>query len=63
MKKKNVLFAVIVLITICFSGCGKEQYAEDEIVGLTSIEIVEKYGDFDRTQGSPDKNGLYRDCA
>lgn len=63
MKKKHVLLAVIVLITICFSSCGKEQYAEDEIVGLTSIEIVEKYGDFDRTQGFPGEDGLYRDCA
>lgn len=58
-----LLFAVIVLITICFSSCGKKQYAEDEIVGLTSIEIVEKYGDFDRMQGSPGEDGLYRDCA
>lgn len=61
--KKIVLFAVIVLITICFSSCGKKQYAEDEIVGLTSIEIVEKYGDFDRMQGSPGEDGLFRDCA
>ncbi len=63
MKKKYVLFAVIVLIVICFSSCKKNQYDEDEIVGLTSIEIVEKYGDFDRTQGSPDEDGVYRDCA
>ncbi|MBE6672598.1 MAG: hypothetical protein E7599_03640 [Ruminococcaceae bacterium] len=63
MKKKHVLFSVIVLLTICFSGCGKEQYDEDEIIGLTSFEIVEKYGDFDRKQGSPGEDGLYRDCA
>ena len=63
MRKKYVLFTVIVLITLCFSGCDKEQYTEDEIIGLTSFEIVEKYGDFDRKQGFPDEDGLYRDCA
>ena len=62
MKNKYVLLAVIVLITICFFGCGKSKYDEDEIIGLTSVEIVEKYGDFDRPQGFPDEDGLYRDC-
>lgn len=64
MKKKfALLLAVIVLITFCFSGCGKVKYDEDKIIGLTSIEIVEKYGDFDRKQGSPGEDGLYRDCS
>lgn len=63
MRKNYLLFTVIVMIALCFSGCGKSQYTEDEIIGLTFFEIVEKYGDFDRTQGFPDEDGLYRDCA
>ena len=63
MKKKYVSFAVIFLLMICFPGCGKEQYDEDEIIGLTSYEIVEKYGDFDRKQDVPGRDGLYRDCG
>lgn len=63
MRKYYVVFAAIVIITLFFSGCGKARYTEDEIIGLTSSEIVEKYGDFDRKQGFPNKDGLYRDCA
>ena len=63
VRKNYLLFTVIVMIALCFSGCGKSQYTEDEIIGLTSFEIVEKYGDFDRKQGSPGEDGLYRDCA
>ena len=57
VRKNYLLFTVIVMIVICFSGCGKSQYTEDEIIGLTSFEIIEKYGDFDRKQGSPGEDG------
>ena len=64
MKRKCILFVVIVAILLCFSSCGtKYKYDADEVVGLTSIQIVEKYGDFDRKQGSTGEDGLYRDCA
>lgn len=63
MRKKYILFAVIVMVMFGFCSCGKAQYAEDEIIGLTSFEIIEKYGDFDRKQGVPCEDGLYRDCA
>ena len=62
MRKKYVLLAVIVMITLCFISCGKK-YSEEEIIGLTSSEVIEKYGDFDRAQGSPGEDGLYRDCS
>lgn len=45
------------------AGCSKMRYKEDDIIGLTSVEIVEKYGDFDRPQGKPNEDGLYRNCA
>lgn len=62
MKRILAIVLLMLLILCVLSGCEKK-YSEDEIIGLTSIEIVEKYGDFDRTQGFPDEDGLYRDCA
>lgn len=64
MKRKCILFVVIVAILLCFSSCGtKYKYDADEVVGLTSIQIVEKYGNFDRKQGYPNEDGLYCNCA
>lgn len=63
MKKQRALFALIFLIAICLSSCAKEPYPEDEIIGLTSVEVTEKYGNFDRVQGTVGKDGLYRSCA
>jgi len=63
MRNKCVWLAVLLAVMFCVSGCSKVQYTEDDIVGFTSSEIVEKYGDFDRKQGTPDAKGLYRDCA
>lgn len=63
MKVKRIIavtLTVLLLLTV-LSGCAK--YSEDDIMGQTSAEIIEKYGDFDRKQGSPDYDGLYRDCA
>ena len=60
MKRKCILFVVIVAILLCFSSCGtKYKYDADEVVGLTSIQIVEKYGNFDRSPGYPNEDGLY----
>ena len=61
MKKVYILFAALLVIALCLSSCAK--YSEDDIIGLTSSEIIEKYGDFDRKRGTPDEDGLYRDCA
>lgn len=67
MTKRNkikirILLTMLVLIAICVSSCGKKRFDENEIIGLTSIEIVEKYGDFDRIHGYTNKDGLYRNC-
>lgn len=63
MKRMYVLSIVFFVAIFCLSGCSRKQYTEDDIIGLTSSEIVEKYGDFDRKQGTPDEKGLYRNCA
>ena len=61
MKRKFILFVVITAILLCFSSCGtKYKYDADEVVGLTSIQVVEKYGDFD-WKGYPNAEGLYCD--
>ncbi len=63
MKKAFLLFVTVFAIVLCISGCEEKRYAQEEIIGLSSAEIVAKFGDFDRTQGEPDNRGLYRDCA
>lgn len=62
MKRILAIILLTLLILCVLSGCEKK-YSEGEIIGLTSSEVVEKYGDFDRKQGTPDEEGLYRDCA
>lgn len=62
MKKFCILFALVIASLFCLSSCSKK-YSEDDFIGLTSKQIVEKYGDFDRKQGSPNDEGLYSDCA
>ena len=56
-----VLLLTGVLLITSLAACSK--YTEDDFLGLTSSEIIEKYGDFDRKRGAPDEDGLYRDCA
>lgn len=63
MRRLYVLLSILLVAAVCFSSCNKERYKEEDIVGLTASEIVEEYGDFDRKQGYPDADGLYRNCA
>lgn len=63
MKKMYALLAILLMVVFCLSGCNKVDFDDDEIVGLTSSQIIEKYGDFDRKQGSIESDGLYHDCA
>lgn len=48
-------------MSLCLLAC--EKYKESEIIGLNSSEIIEKYGEFDRPQGEPGEDGLYRKCS
>ena len=62
MRKLCILLMVILVVVSTF-GCVNARYKEENIIGLTSSEIVKKYGDFDRKQGTPDTEGVYRNCA
>ncbi len=59
--KKCIIF--VLFLVLLFSGCDSSRLDENDVIGLTSAEIVAKYGDFDRKQGSPAADGLYRSCA
>ena len=65
MKKLYLVITLLLAAAVLLSGCTKEKFKEDDerIIGLTSLQIIEKYGDFDRKQKQPDKNGLYVNCA
>lgn len=51
---------------LCFSGCSK--YNERKIIGKSSLEVEEKYGEFDKamkdlnTYAERGQDGLYRNC-
>lgn len=63
MKKYVILFVIFaIVILLCFFICNDSRFDESDIIGLTSAEIIEKYGDFDRATGTPDADGLYRNC-
>ncbi len=63
MKKMLALLMTFLLCGVLLSSCGKPRYAEKDFLGKSSIEIIAKYGEFDRKQGQPDAQGTYRDCA
>ena len=66
MKVKTLclLFPLIIII-VSSTDCSMEyEYDPDWIIGKTSAQIIEKYGEFDRAQGSPSQSdGLYRNCV
>ncbi|MBR6776885.1 MAG: hypothetical protein IKM27_03975 [Clostridia bacterium] len=65
MKNINKSLLLLLIFAVIFSlfGCSGRRFKEDDIIGLTSAEIIEKYGEFDRPQGKPGEDGLYRNCA
>ncbi len=63
MKTKNIILLLILfLIFICII-CGKKKYSESDFIGLSSQEIIDKYGEFDHTRSPAGMDGLYRNCA
>ncbi len=57
MKKLSALLLTAVLL-LALPACAK--YSEEDFIGLTSQEIVEKYGPFDHTHNHADSDGLFR---
>ena len=60
---KRASITLIFMLLFSFLGCTKSQYSESDFIGLTSKEIVEKYGDFDHRRSNPSDDGLYRNCG
>ncbi len=65
--KKNIIriicFMLCGVMLLSFYACTAEPYDEEWIIGKTSEEIKEKYGEFDHTHNDPSEDGLYRDTS
>lgn len=54
---------MLVIVVLCFSPRFKPlKYDEDWIIGKTSIEIVNKYGEFNCEEMPVCEDGLFRQC-
>ncbi len=60
VRRIAILLVLVSLSLLVISGCQSRPYSEKDVIGLSSKEIIAKFGDFDRTQGTPDSQGLYR---
>lgn len=58
--KKLTAFVAAVLLICMISGCAK--YSEKDILGKTSAQIVDEYGEFDCVSTPADADGIYRSC-
>ena len=62
--KKGILIILICLI-LFFIGCSavsSDKYDKDDFIGKSSIEIVNKYGEFDCVTMPVCEDGLYKNC-
>ena len=48
MKKACLLLAVVLVVVCLLSGCHWKRYREEDIIGLTVTQVIEKYGEFDK---------------
>ena len=59
--KKLLLIALAVFLVFSLAACNLfRPYDPEDFIGLTSAEIVEKYGEFDHIFAYPSEDGLYR---
>ena len=67
MKRRHVVLLMIVaiLMVLSITGCKSyhNPYNEDDFIGLTAAEIIEKYGEVDHMHRSPDEDGVIRNNA
>ena len=62
---KRILIATL-LVSILFVICGCESpkpYDPNDFIGLTSTQIIEKFGRFDQLTMPASPDGLYRNCG
>ena len=60
MKRILLTILAILLCLVAFSGCTNSRYDSEWIIGKTSSEVIEKYGEFDCTHMPAGEDGLYR---
>lgn len=61
MLKKSKVLALLIGILFVMSGC--KPYDANEFIGLNSIQIIEKYGEFDNISMPAGPDGMYRNCS
>ncbi|MBQ8498172.1 MAG: hypothetical protein IJ489_12070 [Clostridia bacterium] len=60
--KKFITFLLIFSLLLLFSSCNKTPYDTEWIIGKTSAEIEERYGEFYQCSMPVSEDGLYRNC-
>ncbi len=72
-KKEKILYVVCIVIALimCFTYWiqneseqnNQKKYNPDDIIGLTSKEVIEKYGDFEYTFSERSEDGYYSNTS
>ena len=60
MKRIVWILLSITLCLVALAGCSDSRYDVDWIIGKTSAEVIDKYGEFDCTYMPAGEDGLYR---
>ena len=60
MKRIVWVLLSITLCLVALAGCSDSRYDVDWIIGKTSAEVINKYGEFDCTHMPAGEDGLYR---
>lgn len=60
-----IVFIFYLILITCYGNGDfhRLKYNDKWIIGKTSEEIIERYGEFDHVWKKPDYDGLYRDCT
>lgn len=63
MLKRITSIIGCLCLMVALVGCS-EKYDKEDIIGKTSNEIIDTYGEFNSIIGidAPDENGIYRNC-
>lgn len=60
MKRPAAILTALCILAV-LAGC--RPYESEDFIGLTSLQITEKYGKFDVTMTPPTPDGVYRSSA
>ena len=60
MKRIVWVLLSTILCLAALAGCSDIRYDVDWIIGKTSAEVIDKYGEFDCTYMPTEEDGLYR---